>query len=244
MSPRVVIASCLLLPSLLAGAWAQERPQATILPNTVFVGADGKFEALPDTALIHFNIAAQEEMSKAAYERAARAGEQVRHILKSNGLDPKLAELGFYSLEPMYDWRNPKRKLVGYRVSTSVSLKLKDFGKVGPLVQQFSEVEGAENQTLSYTLENLDEAKQRAVQDALTRARASAQTVAHNSSRTLSELVYASVDTFEPIRPLVDQGVMSKMRTMGAEAAPPPTAEFTPQKITVTAHVNALFGLK
>jgi hypothetical protein len=34
--------------------------------------------------------------------------------------------------------------------------------------------------------------------------------------------------------------------TMRAEAAavPPPTAEFTPQNITVTAHVNALFLLK
>jgi hypothetical protein len=37
------------------------------------------------------------------------------------------------------------------------------------------------------------------------------------------------------------------MRAMKAEAAgapPPPTAEFAPQKITVTAHVNALFLLK
>jgi len=32
---------------------------------------------------------------------------------------------------------------------------------------------------------------------------------------------------------------------MKAEVAtPPPTAEFSPQKITVTAHVNALFLLK
>jgi len=34
-------------------------------------------------------------------------------------------------------------------------------------------------------------------------------------------------------------------RAMRAEAATPaPTAEFTPQKITVTAHINALFLLK
>ena len=29
------------------------------LPNTIFVGADGKFETAPDTALIQYNIAAQ-----------------------------------------------------------------------------------------------------------------------------------------------------------------------------------------
>src|ERR671935_23371 len=136
---RVLIALCFLLPAIMATVNAQERPALTAQPNTVYVGGDGKFEAAPDTALIQFNINAQEETSKAAYERAARASEQVRQILKSNGFDPKLAEIGFYSLQPVYDWRNPKHKVVGYRVSTSVSLKLKDFSKVGPLVQQFSE---------------------------------------------------------------------------------------------------------
>jgi|RhiMetdeSRZDD1v2_1073273.scaffolds.fasta_scaffold30432_4 uncharacterized protein YggE len=242
-SRRLIAASCLLL-ALTAIVAAQERALMA-QPNTVSVGADGKFESAPDTALIQFNISAQDETSKAAYDRASRAADRVRQILKSNGIDPKTAEVGFYSLEPVYDWRNPKRKLVGYRVSTSVSLKLKDFSKVGPLVQQFSDVEGNENQTLSYTLENLDEAKQKAVQDALARARASAQTVAQSSGRNLSDLLYASVDTFEPPRLLAAQHAMGDMRMMKAEAAPAaPTAEFSPQKITVTAHVNAVFGLK
>lgn len=240
MSLRVLFAAIFLIAAM---ASAQERSAPTVQPNTVYVGADGKFESAPDTALVQFNISAQDESSKGAYDRAARAAEAVRQILKSNGLDPKSAELGFYSLEPVYDWRNPKRKLVGYRVSTSVSLKLKDFSKVGQVVQQFSEVEGNENQSLSYMLENLDEAKQKAVQDALRRARASAQTVAQNSSRTLGDLVYASVDTFEPVPYLATQARAMDVRTMKAEAAPP-TAEFTPQRITVTARVNALYGLK
>jgi uncharacterized protein YggE len=242
MTLRMKFATSLLLITAIA-AVAQERPALTVQPNTVYVGAEGKFESAPDTALIQFNISVQEETSRAAYERAARAADRVRQILKSNGIDPKIAELGFYSLDPVYDWRNPKRKLVGYRVSTSASVKLKDFSKVGALVQQFADVEGSENQSLSYTLENLDEAKQKAVQDALQRARASAQTVAQSSGRALGDLVYASVDTFEPVPYVATRGM--KMQTMAAaEAAPAPTAEFTPQKITVSARVNAMFGLK
>jgi hypothetical protein len=34
------------------------------------------------------------------------------------------------------------------------------------------------------------------------------------------------------------------MRAMTAEATPAPNEEFTPQTVTVTAHVNALFNLK
>lgn len=241
MNPRMMFAACFLLMAYAANA--QERPAMTVQPNTVYVGSEGKFESAPDTTLIQFNISVQEETSKAAYDRAARAADRVRQILKANGIDPKIAELGFYSLDPIYDWRNPKRKLIGYRVSTSVSVKLKDFSKVGPLVQQFADVEGSENQSLSYTLENIDEAKQKAVQDALQRARASAQTVAQAGGRTLGDLIYASVDTFEPVPYLATKQMA--MRTMAAaEAAPAPTAEFSAQKITVTARVNALYGLK
>ncbi len=51
---------------------AQDRPTVTAQPNTIFVGADGKFEANPDTALIQFDISAQEENSRAAYDRASK----------------------------------------------------------------------------------------------------------------------------------------------------------------------------
>ena len=242
MNIRMMLAACLL--ALGSAAVAQERPAQTVQPNTVYVGAEGKFESAPDTALIQFNISVQEETSKAAYDRAARAADRVRQILRSNGIDPKIAELGFYSLDPVYDWRNPKRKLVGYRVSTSVSVKLKDFSKVGPLVQQFADVEGSENQSLNYTLENIDEAKQKAVQDAVQRARASAQTVAQTGGRTLGDLIYAAVDTFEPV-PYVATKQMAMRNMAAAEGAPPPpTAEFSSQKITVTARVSALYGLK
>jgi uncharacterized protein len=241
MTLRLLFAGCLLL---LAGPLsAQERSTPTIQPNTIYVGADGKFESVPDTALVQFNISAQADTSREAYEKAGRAADRIRQILKSNGLDPKLAELGFYSLDPVYDWRKPTRKLIAYRVSTSVSIKLKDFSEVAPLLTQFADVEGSENQSLSYTLENIDEAKQKAVQDALQRARASAQTVAQTGGRALGDLVYASVDTFEPVHPLMAQA-NDQMRTMKAEAAQSPTAEFSAQKVTVTAHVNALFGLK
>src|SRR5438477_829681 len=54
-------------------AMAQEHPAVTAQPNTVYVGADGKFEAAPDTALVQFNISAQEDTAKAAYDRASRA---------------------------------------------------------------------------------------------------------------------------------------------------------------------------
>jgi uncharacterized protein YggE len=222
-------------------ALGQDRPTITPQPNTVFVGADGKFEATPDTALVQFNISAQEDTSRAAYDKASKAAEQVRQILRSNGLEPTAAQIGYFSIEPVYDYTKAKRKLVAYRVNVSVSLRLKDFTKIAPIVQQLSDADVSDTQSISYMLDDIDAAKAKAVEDAYRRARASAEALAHASGRTLGELSYASVDTFENVRPMPMQPMM-KMSAMAA--APAPTEEFSPQTTSVTAHVNAMFVLK
>jgi uncharacterized protein YggE len=221
---------------------AQEHPAITALPNSVYVGADGKFESAPDTAVIQFNISVQEGTSQAAYDHASKEAEQVRQVLRANGLEPKAANVGFLSVQPVYDWKNPKQKVVGYRVTTDVTLKLKDFSKIGPITQQLADANVSETQTLNYTLETIDEAKNKAVEDAYRRARNSADAIARASGRTVGELSYASVDTFE--NPRIVMGRMPRPMAAMAQAAPAPTEEFTPQTVTVTAHVNALFNLK
>lgn len=228
----------LLSPAVLL---AQEHPTVNAQANTVFVGADGKYESAPDTAQLQFNVSVQDETPQAAYEHASKDVEQVRQVLRSNGLDPKTAAVGFLSVQPAYEYK-PKQHIVGYRVTTDITLKLKDFGKVGSITQQLADANVSETQTLSYVLENMDDAKNRAVEDAYRHARNSADTIARASGRTLGELSYASVDTFENMHPIM--GRMARPMAAMANAAPAPTEEFTPQSVTVTAHVNALFNLK
>jgi uncharacterized protein YggE len=232
----------LILFALCALATAQEHPALTALPNSVYVGADGKFESAPDTAVLQFNISVQDDSAQAAYQHASKEAEQVRQVLHVNGIEPQAAHIGFLSVQPMYDWKNPKQKVIGYRVTTDVTLKLKDLSKIGPITQQLADANVSETQTLNYTLENLDEAKNKAVEDAYRRARNSADAIARASGRTVGELSYASVDTFENQRIVAPR--MARAMAPMANAAPAPTEEFTPQNVTVTAHVNALFTLK
>src|ERR1017187_7229057 len=228
---------------VLSAALHAQAPAVTALPNTVYVGADGKFETAPDTALIQFNISAQADSAKDAYDQAAKQAEATRQVLRANGIDPKSAEIGFFSVNPQYDWKTPKHKIIGYQVTTSVSLKLKDFSKIGPVTQQLADASVGESQSLSYTLDSTDEAKSKAVADAYRRARASAESLATASGRMLGELSYASVDTFENIRVIAPMPRRAMPMAMAAQG-PEPTEEFSPQKVTVTAHVNAMFVLK
>src|SRR6266849_6447417 len=192
--------ACILLVTLLLAGMsaAQTSPApATVLVNTIYAGADGKFESAPDTAVLRLDIAAQQDTSRAAYDKAAAAAESVRQVLKANGIDPKAAQVGFYQVQPMYDWKNPKHKVIAFRVTTNITLKLHDFSKIGPLTDQMADIEDTQNQSLNYVLEDIEQAKAKAAEDAIKKARNQANAVATAGGRTLGELLYASVDVYQ-----------------------------------------------
>lgn len=224
-------------------AMAQAMPPVQAAVNTIYAGADGKFEASPDTAVLRFDIAAQDDSSRAAYDKASTTAERVRQVLAKNGIDTKTMQVGFYSVQPMYDWKNPKRKVIGYRVSTDLTLKLHDFSKIGGVIEQTADLENMQNQSLNYTLEEVEPAKAKAAEDALRKARNQAGAVATAGGRTLGELLYATVDVSQQM--ITPVPMMMRAAVAGnTAAAPAPTAEFTPQNVTINAHVNAMFALK
>jgi len=77
-----LLAAFLFLPSLVFA----QAPTVNAAANTLFTGADGKFESAPDTALVQFNISAQADNSKAAYDQVSKQTEQVRQIMTSKEL--------------------------------------------------------------------------------------------------------------------------------------------------------------
>src|SRR5262249_11987511 len=152
-----ILASC---------AMSAQEQASKIIPNSVWVGADGKFESDPDTALVQFGISAQQEKLQDATQQATQAAEQVRQRLRTNGIDPSAAQISRFATNPVYDYKNAKRKLVGYRVDANISVKVKDFSKIGPISEGLSTMEVTDT-SISYQLDNMDAAKIKAVQDAL-----------------------------------------------------------------------------
>lgn len=222
---------------------AQSQPSVPSVPmNTVYVGADGKFESAPDTAVLAFNIGAQDSTARAAYDKASAAADQVRQAMHNNGIDPKTAEFSFFSVQPQYDWKDPKHRVIGYRVVADVVLRLHDFSKVGALTQQMADIESTENQSLTYTLENMEAAKIKATEDAMHKAHNEASAVAVAGGRSLGELIYASVDVSQPVVPVPRP--MAVMRAAGPAETPAPTEGFSPQSVKVNAHVTVMYGLK
>ncbi|MGB9199509.1 MAG: hypothetical protein WCB53_21480, partial [Terriglobales bacterium] len=57
---------------ILSIASLAQTPTVTAMPDTIYVGADGKFETAPDTAVIQFNISAQGNTAKEANSEAEK----------------------------------------------------------------------------------------------------------------------------------------------------------------------------
>jgi uncharacterized protein YggE len=207
-------------------------------PNSLEVSADGEYRADPDTAIINFDIEGKASQVAAAYADAQRQAEQVRALLRANGIAPSAAHLTTYQVEPDTDWRT--RKITGYTVTAEIILETRDFSKLGPILGQA----GAEGmpalRSVTFTLGDLEQAKANAVADAYRKAHAAGEVLAKAAGVRLGTLIWASVDVHQPspIRPMI------YARTAMLAAAPAPTAEFTPQQIKVTAHVHAIIRLE
>jgi uncharacterized protein YggE len=226
-------------PFLLATGFALAQ-QTPLTPDTLWASGDGKFESAPDTALVQFSVSVQQDKVKSAYAKAQESSQNIRQTLRDNGIDPKDAEIGSFSMTPVYNW-NPKRKLTGYQVNSHITIKVHDFTKLAPVLDSFSQVDTTDGLNISYTLENIEAAKAKAVEDAYHKAHLTAEALAHAGGRVLGAMSYASVDANQ----FVPQPRVMMMKARQADAAAPsPLQDFAPTAITMTAHVNVLFKLK
>ena len=237
-------AICLLLLASVA-TFGQENRVTGLPANSIAVGADGEFDSAPDTAVISFALLAREKTSQAAFESASRLAEQMRQALHDAGVDPKTAELSRYSLYPVLDYRNPKQKVIGYRAGTNVTIKLKDFAKIGPVTEALAGLEGTTGQNMSYDLEDIDAAKQKAIEKAFQRARSYAETLATASGKHLGAMISATMDLQQAMQVMPYARVaMAYSQDKNPNSPPAPTEDFQAQKIKMTAHVNAVFALQ
>ena len=233
-------------------ACTQEQPTAK-QGNTVSVTATGSVDVSPDTAAVQFNLSAQEKSAKAAYDRASKAAEQVRGMLRTANIDPASAQFGFFQLRPIYEYHGNKRKAVAYQANSRVVLKLKDLTKAGDILDQISSLDSAEDVTLNYTVENTEAAKKRAVDAAMARAKGEGEQVARTGGRTLGDILSVLVDTHERVPQRTMAAGLQKMEIDVLHTASDynakqqiaaPTEEFMPGNVTVTAVVSVVFGLK
>ena len=116
-------------------AAAQVAPTGdSFMTNTIAVSGTGQVTGTPDTLIIDLGVQVLRPSVGEATGEAARLAQAVIDALKAQGVVEKDIQTTNYSIYPEYDYRNDTQTLRGYRVSNTVSAKIRDLEKAGEVI--------------------------------------------------------------------------------------------------------------
>ena len=243
----------LLLGSLFASAQA---PEVKFIADTLVVQAEGTYEADPDLATMTFQIFSQDKDIKHAYAAATQSMQRIVDLGAQNGLKKEDVTTGVLTVAPIYEGDRRKRAR-SYYVQGNVVLHIRDFSRIGPILDGSVEDGVADFRSLTYSLADEEDAKKQAVAEAMRRAVGRASIALEQKGQRLGALRYMSLD----VKQLVGVAQLQSLPLYGAQelvevnsgasfgmhkrvTPPPPPPPPQPQKIAVSASVQCAFQIQ
>ena len=161
----------------------------TEMPVVISVTGEGEVFAIPDIAQISFSVNAKEDTAGNAITKSAEKMNAMVKYLKDNGVEDKDIKTQAYNLNPRYEypdtrcneWGCPpsgEPKLIGYEVTQTIGVKIRDLSKVGMFIAGLGE-QGVTNVSgPSFTIDDDSTLKADARKQAIEDARAKANVLA------------------------------------------------------------------
>jgi len=140
------------------------------------VTGQGEVAGTPDTLTIDLGVSVQGKSVTDVVRSAATLAEGLISALKESGVATEDIQTANYSIYPEYDYRNDTRTLLGYRVTNTLSAKIRDIDAAGSIIDGATAAGGDAVQVsgVRFSIEDnesmLDSARERAWEDALAKA--------------------------------------------------------------------------
>lgn len=142
--------------------------------DTISVQGMGKVETTPDIALVNLGVQTEAAAVRAGQEENTQKMNAITKMLKDRGVQEKDITTGQYSIYPRYNWDDGTQQLVGYTISQSVSVKVRDLDSVGDLLAQAGDLGANQVGGIQFTIDDpeglQDEARNKAIADAKEKA--------------------------------------------------------------------------
>lgn len=241
---------------LFAGIAKAQTPEPRFIADTLVVQADGSYESDPDVGTLTFNISSQDKDMKMAYDNAAQSAQRIVALAQKSGLKKEDISLGVLTLVPSYD-KDRKNHAKFYLVQGQLTLKVRDFSQIGPILDGAAQEGIVEFRSLAYSLQDEEAAKQRAVAAAMRSAVGRATAALAQTGQKLGAVRYANLDVKQLVGVTQLNGNYTQVLALesirgksaaGASEPPPPTPPvfptMTPEKITVSATVQCAFQIQ
>jgi len=225
-----------------------QQSAAKFVQDTIVVEAEGSLEADPDLATLTFDVTSQDKDMKKAYDMAAQSMQRIVDLAQKSGVKKEDVSTGVLTLTPSYE--RDKNRAKSYAVKGILTIKVRDFSQVGPLVEGAVQEGIVDFRSLSYSLQDEEGAKQKAVATAMKNAVGRATAALAQTGQKAGAIRYASVDVrqLEGLATLAGRVVAAEssesfgMARRERFTAPLPTV--APEKIRVSATVQCGFQIQ
>jgi uncharacterized protein len=258
MKPSSISASLVLLCLLFVAPARSQNSEIKFIADTLVVQADGTYQADPDLATLTFDIAAQEKELKPTYDRASQSLQKILTLAEKNGIPKSDISSGVLTVRPFYEG-DRKKRAKSYLVQGQITLRVRDFSRLGPILENSVDDGITDFRSLNYSLSDEEAAKQKAVAEAMKRAVGRAGAALEQKGQKVGALRFANLDV-KQLSGVSEMNVFG-FRQYGAvsqsvevdstaaggsrkQAAAPPPPIPQPQKITVSAMVQCAFQIQ
>ena len=205
----------------------------------IWVTGVGKVTVIPDVAIVSMGVQAQSSTVAGAQQQAAGSMTSVMAALKANGVADKDIATSYYSITPVYSYAptTGKQTLEGYSVSNAVSVKIRNVGNAGVVIDAVAAAGGNDTVINSVTLtvdqpeQYNDSARKAAVADAANRAKQ----LANLSGVKLGKATYINES-------LTNTPQIITFDTSG-KAAPAVTTPISPGETEITLTVQVIYSI-
>jgi uncharacterized protein len=173
---NIVLGALALLVTLTADARAQVGSSGSNVP-VIQVTGTGSVQAEPNMATIRVGITTEEASPQDAVSHNISATQKVIKELEAASIEKRDLKTSNFSVYPQYRTEgDTKRQVLNYRVSNTVTVTIRDTAKVGDILTKVvaagsNQISGP-NFTISDPERYLNEARKKAVENAMAKAAA------------------------------------------------------------------------
>jgi uncharacterized protein YggE len=198
------------------------------------VSGEGIVKGAPDIALITLGVVSEASAAREALAANSQSMDRILAALKEGGIEPRDLQTSGFSVEPIYsqpprDFDNSQPfepEIIGYRVRTNLTLRIRDLQKVGVLLDQVVTLGANSISGPTFAVDDPkpleDEARRAAVADAVRKSKLFAEA----ASITLGPIFRIDEGYVQPPQPLA-AGAMMRMEAASDMAVPIEGGELT-----------------
>ncbi|PJE58278.1 MAG: hypothetical protein COU81_01575 [Candidatus Portnoybacteria bacterium CG10_big_fil_rev_8_21_14_0_10_36_7] len=158
--------------------------------NIITVDGSGKVTAKSDIAIINTGVLTEKATVAQAQKENTEKMNAIVKVLKSDfKIEDKDIKTSQYSIYPRYDWRDGSQRIIGYSVSQSVEIKVRDFDQIGEILSRAAELGTNSLNGPNFTIDDPEVYKAEARAKAIAQAKDKAKVLADQVGIKLGAIV-------------------------------------------------------